>query len=254
MESSNYYHKLIQGLEDKNRELAKQGEAQAKQIEQLESALQDAKRRLTDGEQIIQKLEKEIVHKDTLLAEKNDIIRQISEQVAQYGAEMDRLMSAVSDIFAKNHARPEPAVHRQEMAPAWDGEPIGTDKDLLFGVNLEDDFVRHSDSDVIRYYLYATESTQYYSFELEGLELKTRPEHRMVGKSLASFLSQRAKHYGYEIQGVLEMCLAEENQFPSVRYWGNHIDWVHELMLEFRDRFGLKGSLRYNSLALADSF
>lgn len=230
-----YHQKLIQGLEEKLKR-------QQEEIDQLKDEKFRLQEELDVGAQNsdalngqIRELEEKVGELMVSLKEKNEMITQIGNDISYFGREMDRLVALFSSELGNMGADEVPDEGRLFL----ENHHFGNDRDLMMGVNLDNHFLQSSDLETVRYYLYALDSYYHCEIDLHGMNLPTRDDLKQFLLALSLYVKKQATADELEIQGVLELLPADVFGSSQAVFWGNEVDTVHEMLLDFREKYRL---------------
>ncbi len=227
----------IKDLERINGELSLDNQKLKNEISLLNSEVGYGLKNINVLKELVMELQDTLGKKEYELSQKNRILEYVSQDLERFSKEIDTIISYFE--LSKKEANKE-SLEKDIIAKS---QTLGHDRELMFGINVDEYFLQSASIDMVKYYLYAIGCTKHLSFDLKELVLKSRYEMSVVGKAFSEYIKLKSKDI--DINGVIQVVPTNLFSHPTLEFWGNRVDTIKELFGLFSKEYNLQGELRY---------
>lgn len=183
-------------------------------LDSLQELLSQKEREITTLTNYIKELEERNNGLVTTLKNNESALKQIEKSTENFGMELDELLSILFSL-------------QNQGAKAKDSESFiqsvqfNEDKELLFGLNIANDFIEQNSYQTIKYYLFNLDCKFSQTFDLLNLHPQSKSDLILIGETFSSFARLEAYKRNEGLRGVIEILPADMLNPVQVRYYGN---------------------------------
>ncbi|MGI0406640.1 hypothetical protein ACRE1S_04705 [Helicobacter himalayensis] len=148
------------------------------------------------------------------LKNRESALKQIEKSTEIFGVELDELLNILFSL-------------QNQGAKAKDSESFiqsvqfNEDKELLFGLNIANDFIEQNSYQTIKYYLFNLDCKFSQTFDLLNLHPQNKSDFVLIGETFSSFARLEAYKRNESLRGIIEILPADMLNPVQVRYYGN---------------------------------
>lgn len=234
-EELHYLQKEVERLRHENREL--NGE-----LYRISADAQQNHHTIQHLRSLVKQLEEERHSLLGKLEEKEDVLNGINADIEHFHRELNILLSHFQANQAQTFQKSTDAA-----ADFLDDACFGENRDMMFGVNIEEQFILESSLETLKYFLYAVNAYEYAEFELPNLRLRDRSEMHIIGQALSKYMQSQSRLLGFELQGIVEFAPPALFDPQKVRFRGTSSESALRLFSQFSAQFRLDGELDFIS-------
>lgn len=238
-----HFQKVAEELDRKNTILQNENTLLKSEVKRLDIELQYGIKSVKALKETIRSLQDELEQKNSELRLKDEMLKDINSDIERFGSEVDMLMEFF-EVAGQKEKKPESEV----VVELLNSRAFGENRDLMFSVNIEDDFLKESSVETIKYYLCSIDSLGHKSFKLENVKLKDRFELMLVARAFAAYIIKVNEDAIEQTKGIIEMRPADIFRNPTIEYWGNSTENIEALFLSFVEKYSLVGELHFETL------
>ncbi|RAX58838.1 hypothetical protein CCZ01_01185 [Helicobacter monodelphidis] len=162
--------------------------------------------------------EKEKTLAQTETTQKETLIAHLTHHLEKLSGSVDELASILINE-EKQESLPQDKL--SHSATFLQSIVFQNDKELLFGINIKENFLQQSSANTIKYYLFACECHIHEEFEIKSLKLQNKKQLALVGETFAQFVRLHALNKNEEIQGIIEMLSGTMLDLPILKFYGD---------------------------------
>jgi len=229
----NYLLSMIEKLKESNEKLTKESGEIKSENTQLRTEVQHTIKKMDVMRKEMERLQQLVYQKDEIIKERDVTIEQINQDIERFSGQIDELIGALVGI-----AQQDGAVMPQSSSEFFSEVVLSNDKELLFGINIEQEFLRQNSQNTILYYLYACDCRIKEEFEVRNLHIRSKNDLALVGEAFADFVRVASLSGSVVLQGVIEIAPATILDNPTIRYYGNKSinDYFEEFVCVYSDQ------------------
>ncbi|MCE3038704.1 hypothetical protein [Helicobacter anatolicus] len=183
---------------------------------------QDYEKIITEQKYYIQVLESMLNRAYVELANQKNIFEKTDQKIEKLNNDIDNLLSFVLNNEITKEKNP---MSLQEYLKSFN---FKTEKNLIFGINIEQKFIKESSIPTLQYYLYKNNCFLQKKFSLYGLIPKNKKDLITIGQTFHKYIELCFKKKQEEIIGICYISTIEEQIY--IDYYGNQ-----DIELEFED-------------------
>ncbi len=158
----------------------------------------------------ITQMQEEMEQKDVLLKEMKQNLEYMSSSA-------DKMMHS----FMENTNTLLPEQKMPLSAHFLQSLELQNDKELLFGINIKQEFLLQSSVNTIKYYLFASQCHIKEEFEVHNLHIQTKEQLALVGEAFAQYVKLNALNEKNNLQGIVEILSGTIIDPPILKYYGD---------------------------------
>lgn len=222
-----HYKQQFMLLNEENKTLKEENSTLKEDISALKVEFQYSITKINELTSRVSTLENELGIKDSIIKEKESAILEVNDEIERFNSEFDKLIYRIEERLQSGDIKKDYTKEKTQRE-------ITSDKDLLFGLNIDTNFVISSSSEVLKYYLYTIDASSFTEFDLSGYIISQKKDLIEIGEGLQSFIIKEAKLMGYDIEGLLEIRPADIFDTPKALFYVNDKKFVQNLLSEFR--------------------
>jgi chromosome segregation ATPase len=222
-----HYKQQFMLANEENRSLKEQNNALREDISALRVEFEYSLKKIEELTRRVTTLEDELGMKDSIIKEKESAILEVNEEIEKFNSEFDKLIYRIEGKLKDGELRSDNHTHKAKRE-------ITSDKELLFGINIDTNFVISSSSEVLKYYLYTIDASKFMEYDLSEHKISKKRDLVAIGEDLQNFITKEAKLMGYDIEGLLEVRPADIFDTPKALFYVNDKKFVENLLSEFR--------------------
>ncbi|MCI6217560.1 MAG: hypothetical protein MR629_03335 [Helicobacter sp.] len=183
------------------------------EIESLHAQVMQKDRELETLTNYIKELESRNQEITEVLDEKKNSLKAIQESAKSFGVEIDELLHML--FYLQNQEK------IQDSNAYIQSVQLNEDKDLLFGLNIANEFLAQSSEQTIKYYLFNLGCKFYQTFDLPNLHPQNKTDLILIGETFSSFVCLQTYNQDESLRGLIEMLPADMLNPVQIRYYGN---------------------------------
>lgn len=183
----------------------------------LKDAYQAMKKRLEDSQKHNAILQEEIDRLKLQMCQEESLVHDMTHHLEHVSSSVEHLTKLFVDTDAKkasHEKKPISAAFLQSLE-------LQNDKELLFGINIKQEFLRQSSVNTIKYYLFACECRVKEEFEVKNLRIETKDQLALVGEAFAQYVRLTSLSDGESLQGIVEVLSGTIIDPPVLKYYGD---------------------------------
>ncbi|WP_158654727.1 MULTISPECIES: hypothetical protein [unclassified Helicobacter] len=173
----------------------------------------DYEKIINEQKSYIQTLESMFNRACVEIANQKNIFEQTNAKIEQLNKNVDSLLNFLinsENNFEKSH------ISLQEYLKSFN---IKSQKDLIFGINIEQKFIKNSSIPTLQYHLYQNNCFIQEKIPLYGLISKTKRDLLTIGKTFYKYIELCFKKKKEEIIGIIYLTQVDKEIFLD--YYGN---------------------------------
>ena len=203
MKMENYLTNLTNDIKEKNKELISQNDAL--RLENIK--LKEHIKVLEKGE-YIEELESNIATLKTALQNERDSQKILREDVESLSKRLDEFLALFANYVSEDEV---------------DSYNLNGDKSLMFGVNIDSEFIKNSTLKAIRNYLNILKCNQIQSFEISDFSTQKKSDIVLIGEVFADFVRLANITKDANIYGIVEISMPDiiHQNTIAIRFYGN---------------------------------
>ncbi len=225
-------------LKSDSRNLDSENSILSKENSRLKNELEYALKRMNTLKQMVKELQDEIAEKNKIIDNKNRVIININEDIEKFSTEIDLLIKA----FGLDEERA-----LNSLPYIFKNRTIGINRDLMFGLNIDEGFLQSSSMDVIKHYLHTINATKYNTIPLKNIIIKNRRDFVMIAKALIEYIKLSSKDISL-IEGIVEIHPEDILNEVTIEYFAtSNLDGY---ISSFIAEYNLEGEISYEEKRL----
>ncbi|MFW6307209.1 MAG: hypothetical protein ACOC08_01050, partial [Campylobacterales bacterium] len=174
-----HYKQQFMLVNKENKTLKEQNSALREDISALKVEFEYSLKKINELTRRVSVLESELGIKDSIIKEKESAILEVNEEIEKFNSEFDKLIYRIEERLQSGDIKKDYTTQRTQRE-------ITSDKELLFGLNIDTNFVISSSSEVLKYYLYTIDASSFMEFDLSGYKISQKKDLIGIGENLQS--------------------------------------------------------------------
>ncbi|CBG39277.1 hypothetical protein [Helicobacter mustelae] len=183
----------------------------------------DYEKIISDQKYYIQVLESTLNRAYVELADKKNLFEQTNQKIEKLHNDIDDLLYFI--IHQNNENHKNTPISLQEYFRSFS---IKGGKNLIFGIHIEQKFIKNSSIPTLQYHLYKNHCFIQKKYSFFGLVSKNKRDLHFIGKTFCQYLEFCFKQASESIIGIITLSLQEEEIL--IDYYGNR-----DIEREFQD-------------------
>lgn len=183
---------------------------------------EDYEKTISEQKQYIQILESMLNRAYVEIADQKNLFEKTNQKIEKLNSDIDNLLNFVIN---NESVKAESQISLQEYLKSFN---IKTEKNLIFGINIEQKFIKNSSIPTIQYYLYKNHCFLQKKFSLYGLIPKNKKDLITIGQTFYKYIELCFKKKQKEIIGICYLSTYEDQIY--IDYYGNQ-----DIEAEFED-------------------
>lgn len=158
------------------------------------------------------------------LEEANRLLRQQLSDTQAMANDLRSVSSSVDDLMELFMDSPKRFEQSEKLPPSssfLESLELQNDKELLFGINIKQEFLQQSSASTIKYYLFACQCNVREEFEIVNLKIETKEQLALVAEAFAQYVRLTSLSEGNDLQGIIEALGATILESPVLKYYGD---------------------------------
>ncbi|MBD5166917.1 MAG: hypothetical protein HDT11_01000 [Helicobacter sp.] len=158
------------------------------------------------------------------LQESERVLRQRLSDTESVATDLRNVSSSVNDLMNLFMDSPKRFEQNEQLPPSsafLESVELQNDKELLFGINIKQEFLQQSSASTIKYYLFACQCTVREEFEIVNLKIETKEQLALVAEAFAQYVRLTSLSEGNDLQGIVEALGATILESPMLKYYGD---------------------------------
>lgn len=225
---ADHFKELYLTSQDKNRELGEKTKALTEENGILRTELEYSIKKIFELKKSVDTLETELQQKNTLLNEQSIIIKDVTKEIASFNKEFDKTLIQIEKKLKSIKTDTTSTSTTQEHT-------IPQNKEFIFSVNIDANFVKSSSPEVLKYYLFTIGASEIVELELKGFRIEKKVDLVDIGYRFSDYLAKESKEMGYDIEGVVEIKPADIFHEAKLILWTNNKEFAIKIFEEFQE-------------------
>lgn len=225
---ADHFKELYLSSQEKKRELEEKTKTLTEENGILRTELEFSIKKIFELKKAIDTLEAELQQKNTLLNEQSVIIKDVTQEIASFNKEFDKTLIQIEKKLKSIKTDTAPASTIQEHT-------ISQNKEFIFNVNIDANFVNSSSPEVLKYYLFTIGASEIVELELQGFRIEKKVDLIDIGYRFSDYLAKESKEMGYDIEGVVEIKPADIFHNAKLVLWTNNKEFAVKIFEEFQE-------------------
>lgn len=173
-----------------------------------------------------------LVEKNKALSEQVNDTQAMAHNLRNVSSSVDDLLNMFMDSQHQRLSQPEKPT---ASAVFLESVELQNDKELLFGINIKQEFLSQSSASTIKYYLFACQCNVREEFEITNLKIDTKEQLALVGEAFAQYVRLASLSEGHDIQGIIEALSGTIIDPPVLKYYGDKTAarYFHDFVLAY---------------------
>lgn len=167
---------------------------------------------INDQKSYIQTLESLFNRACVEIADQKNLFEQTNKKIEKLNKSIDYLLDFVINLENQEQNQ----ISLQEYLKSFS---IKSQKNLIFGINIEQKFIKNSSIPTIQYYLFQHACFTQKKLSLHGLVSKTKRDLNTIGQTFCKYIELCFKKKQQEITGLIYITELEKE--ISLDYYGN---------------------------------
>lgn len=225
---ADHFKELYLTSQAKNKELGEQRETLAEENGILRSELEQSIKKIFELRKAINTLEGELQQKNALLNEQSTIIKDVAKEIASFNKEFDKTLMQIEKKLKS--IKTDTAI--QGVA---EEQSISSNKELVFGINIDANFIHSSSPDVLKYYLFTIGASDIVELELNEFKIEKKVDLVDIGYQFSDYLMKESQEMGYDIEGIVQVKPADIFHKAKLILWTNNKEFAIRIYEEFKE-------------------
>lgn len=213
----NYLLSISEELKHANEKLKKENLDLKSENLHLQTELDLAIKKIQSMKNYTLELEAELNNTKVEIEQKNVALEQVNEDIDRFSSQVDELIGLIMGLEMEK----QEGVYPQSSMEFLQDVELQNDKDLIFGINIKQEFLQNNSANTIKYYLFACECKIRESFEVINLQIRSKEDLALVGEAFAQYVRVASLSKGESLQGFVEILPATILDNPIIRYYGS---------------------------------
>lgn len=176
-------------------------------------------------------LNRELLRKEVELSEKESVLTLINKDIEIFNEEFEKTIADIK-IKLKNIDFKKGQEEKRGILE----HKLSDSKELLFGINIDGNFLYSSSADVLKYYLYTIGVDEALFFSLKGFDIGKKVDLVNMGYKFSSYLMEEARVMGYDIEGIIEVKQADIFEDAKLIAWVSDRGFTLKMFEEFEKK------------------
>ncbi|PAF47780.1 hypothetical protein BKH46_02780 [Helicobacter sp. 12S02634-8] len=172
----------------------------------------------------IQELESRLNTSSTQTADIKNILAKTHEQIKTLNGELNDLLNFILMLEEEKLSTKSKGV--LSLQDYMHSLAITEDKNLLFGVNIDQKFIQNRSIPTIKYYLYTFDCFFQEEHQLQSLKIYQKKDIALVVETLIEYIKLFFKNQATPIKGLIEINPAQslfpQSKHLTIKYYGNY--------------------------------
>lgn len=212
----NYLLVMSEELKQVNKKLSKENTDLKSENLQLKTEREILLGKLQKQKDYTAQLEAALNSAKVEVEQRNSTLGQVDRDIDRFRAQVDELVGLVMGLEAERGE----GFHQSSMEFMQDIE-LQNDKELLFGINIKQEFLQSGSANTIKYYLFTCECHVKERFVVENLQIRSKEDLALVGEAFAQYVRVASLRQGEGLQGLVEIAPATILSQPVISYYGS---------------------------------
>ncbi|WP_066386731.1 hypothetical protein [Helicobacter himalayensis] len=183
-------------------------------LDSLQELLSQKEREITTLTNYTKELEERNEGLVATLKNRESALKQIEKSTEIFGVELDELLNILFSLQNQG-------VKAKDSESFIQSVQFNEDKELLFGLNIANDFIEQNSYQTIKYYLFNLDCKFSQTFDLLNLHPQNKSDFVLIGETFSSFVRLEAYKRNESLRGIIEILPADMLNPVQVRYYGN---------------------------------
>lgn len=223
-----HFKSLYLRTKDRVNELEERVKLLSQENRAFKEELRESRTHMAKLKKSLDSLRSELLKKEVELSQKEGIISLINRDMKLFNQEFEKTISDIKiklkDIDLKKVKEEKRGILEHKLSD---------NKEFLFPINIDANFLYSSSTDILKYYLYTIGVKEALTFELKEFNIDRRVDLINVGHRFSSYLIEEAMVMGYEVEGVIEVKQADIFERAKLLAWVTDRDFTAKMFEEF---------------------